>query len=98
MTSNKNKKKKKTFKDNKLMGKIEKITGLDLQDFYKKYIAGTDTLAIDEYLKKMGVGHVMAASDKPNMGGNFGMSESGELFLAKITHGGALEKAGAMEG
>jgi predicted metalloprotease with PDZ domain len=46
----------KTFKDNELIGKMEKITGLDLQDFYKKYIAGTDSLPVEEYLLKMGVG------------------------------------------
>ncbi len=49
-------KKGKTFNDNELIGKVEKIVGLDLQDFYKKYIAGKDDLPIDEYLKKMGVG------------------------------------------
>jgi predicted metalloprotease with PDZ domain len=45
-----------TFKDSELIGKMEKITGLDLQNFYHKYIAGTDDLPLDEYLAKMGVG------------------------------------------
>ncbi len=53
-------KKGKTFKDKELIGKVEKITGLDLQNFYKKYIAGTDALPIDEYLRKMGMGDTLS--------------------------------------
>lgn len=55
----------KTFDDKELIGKMEKITGLDLQDFYKKYIAGTEELPIEEYLKKMGMGHTLITFDKP---------------------------------
>ena len=91
-------KKGKTFKDNELIGKMEKITGLDLQDFYKKYIAGTDSLPIDEYLKKMGVGrHVATHSDEGvSFGGSLSMSESGELVFDKIFPESVLEKAGVM--
>jgi predicted metalloprotease with PDZ domain len=46
-------KKGKTFKDKELIGKIGKMTHTDLQDFYRRYIAGTDSLPIEEYLNKM---------------------------------------------
>ena len=91
-------KKGKTFKDNELIGKIEKLAGIDLQDFYKRYIAGTDTLPIDNYLKKMGVGrHVVVQSEeKANLGGSFGLSGNGELVISQITPNGELDKAGVM--
>ncbi|MEP7233723.1 MAG: hypothetical protein ABI778_00375 [Ignavibacteriota bacterium] len=92
-------KKRITFSDNELIGKIEKLTGLDLQDFYKKYIAGTDALPMEEYLKRMGVGRVSLESEtKPNLGGSFGMTESGELVINAITPNGTFDKAGVMAG
>ncbi|HYM21236.1 MAG TPA: hypothetical protein VEW28_09595 [Candidatus Kapabacteria bacterium] len=48
-------KKGKYFKDEELIGKIEKISGLDLMDFYHRYIAGTDSLPLVSYLPKMGL-------------------------------------------
>ena len=55
-------KKGKTFKDNELIGKMEKITRLGSKGFLQKiYSQGLDTLPIDEYLKKMGVGRSVAA-------------------------------------
>jgi predicted metalloprotease with PDZ domain len=91
-------KKGKTFKDKELIGKIEKLSGLNLQSFYKKYIAGTDTLPIDEYLKKMGVGRNVATSneEKVTMGGTLTMTETGEMIFEKVFSGGALDKAGVL--
>ena len=57
----------KTFQDSELIGKMEKIAGLDLHDFYKKYIIGTDTLPIETYLKKMGVGWSVVHHQDINM-------------------------------
>jgi predicted metalloprotease with PDZ domain len=48
-------KKGKHFKDEELIGKIEKISGTNLQDFYRKYIAGMDSLELAPYLNKMGL-------------------------------------------
>jgi len=94
-------KKGKTFKDNELIGKIEKITGIDLKDFYKKYIAGTDSLPIDEYLHKMGAGrHVVIENSEQGVsfGGTLGMTEKGDAFFTKITPDEVLEKAGVQVG
>jgi predicted metalloprotease with PDZ domain len=93
-------KKGKTFQDKDLIGKMEKITGLNLQDFYKKYIAGTDSLPLGEFLKKMGVGKDTASvsEEKPNLGGEMKMAENGAFYFARITPGGILDKAGVESG
>lgn len=48
-------KNKNYFKDEDLIGRIEKITGLNLQSFYKSYIAGTDSLPLASYLVQLGL-------------------------------------------
>lgn len=45
----------KHFTDEELIGQVEQISGAQLQDFYKRYIAGHDTLPIASYLIKMGL-------------------------------------------
>ncbi len=44
----------KTFQEQDLMHKVEQYAGIDLTEFYTKYIHGTDSLPIDAYLAKMG--------------------------------------------
>ncbi len=44
----------KTFREDQMIHLIEKYVGIDLTDFYTKYIHGTDSLPIDAYLAKMG--------------------------------------------
>jgi predicted metalloprotease with PDZ domain len=48
-------KKGKTFTDEELIHKVGSIVGLDLTEFYKRYIAGTDSLPLDRYLSMMGL-------------------------------------------
>jgi predicted metalloprotease with PDZ domain len=43
------------FKDEELIHKIEKMAGIDLSDFYHRYIAGTDSLPLAAYLDKIGL-------------------------------------------
>jgi predicted metalloprotease with PDZ domain len=45
----------KTFGEKELIHKVEKYAGIDLTDFYNKYIHGTDSLPFDAYLEKMGL-------------------------------------------
>jgi predicted metalloprotease with PDZ domain len=48
----------KTFKDKDLFPKIEKMAGVKMRDFYKKYIAGTEPFPLEGYLRKMGLQYV----------------------------------------
>jgi len=95
-------KKGKTFKDSELIGKMEKITGLDLQDFYKKYIAGTDSLPIDEYLKKMGVGNIETGTQTESriaLGGKLNFeSENSTAYVERVDSSTPFASAGIMEG
>ena len=45
----------KTFDETHLIDLIEKYSGIDLTDFYDRYVHGTDSLPVDSYLAKMGV-------------------------------------------
>src|SRR5581483_1152245 len=45
----------KTFREEDLIKKVEAYAGIDLTDFYNKYIHGTDSLPLDDYLAKMGI-------------------------------------------
>lgn len=48
-------KKGRHFKDNELLRRIESVAGVDLKDFHRKYIAGTDTIPLESYLNLMGL-------------------------------------------
>ncbi len=52
----------KHFTDEELITQVEQISGAKLQDFYKRYIAGYDTLPIASYLTKMGLAKDVVAS------------------------------------
>ncbi len=44
----------KTYTEEQLIHKVEQYAGIDLTDFYREYIHGTDSLPINSYLAKMG--------------------------------------------
>ncbi|MEI8134688.1 MAG: hypothetical protein WCH46_06365 [bacterium] len=92
-------KKGKTFQDNELIGKMEKIVGIDLQDFYKKYIAGTDKLPLTEYLKKMGIGKPAGGQVDTvlHFGARIHPVENGKMIISKVTSESPIGLAGAME-
>ncbi len=50
----------KTFSEKELIHKVEKYAGIDLTEFYNKYIHGTDSLPFDAYLEKMGLSRNMS--------------------------------------
>ena len=57
-------KKGKAFKDKELIGKMEKIAKVNLKDFYKKFIAGTDSLHVEGYLNKMALTKYATGEEK----------------------------------
>jgi predicted metalloprotease with PDZ domain len=91
---NKDAQRGKTFKDEELFPKIEKIVGLDLTDFYNKYIHGTDSLPIGRYLALMGVkgGGNNASSSQ------LALTPGGNLMFAVIDSTSKLAKAGLVAG
>ncbi len=59
----------KHFTDEELLSDLEQMSGASLQDFYKRYIAGYDTLPLSSYLTKMGLAKDVVA--RVGVGVNF---------------------------
>jgi predicted metalloprotease with PDZ domain len=94
---NKDAKLGKTFKDDELIHKVEKIAGIDLSDFYKRYIAGTDSLPVDTYLAKLGLRPVSkdsTAGDKMNIA----YGSDGHLQIQSLPKNSPLAEAGLEAG
>ncbi len=82
----------KTFKEQNLIHLIEKYSGVDLTDFYNRYIHGTDSLPIDTYLAKMGLTHGEGKSTV-----SFGFKD-GKLVIASLDSGSIFARAGVEPG
>ncbi len=90
---NEDAKKGKTFKDEDLIHRVEKIAGIDLTDFYNRYIHGNDSLPVDRYLALMGV-----SSAGPANPSALGLSPEGQLLVASVNPVSPLGKAGVHQG
>jgi len=93
-------KKGKYFKDEELIGLIEKSTKTNLKDIYTKYIAGVDSLRLGEYAKYAGL-ELFKKQQKPSgvdLGGVFQLlPDSSAYFVAAFTNDD-LSNAGVMLG
>lgn len=82
----------KTFREEDLISLVEKYAGVDLTDFYNRYIHGTDSLPIDTYLAMMGHAHSAAPSSV-----SLGFS-NGNFVLTSLDTANALAHAGLKAG
>lgn len=93
---NKDASKGKHFRDSELISKIEKISGADLGEFQRKYIAGTDSIPLEVYLNKMGLtakGAIAKSEDELKIG----FSSEG-LLLQSVPEGSQPALAGLRTG
>lgn len=88
----------KTFKDEDLIHRIEQIAGINLGDFYKHYIAGTDSLPLPSYLEKMGVLMNTGENTSNDDGLKLGLSPEGRITIAGIGSSSFLSKGGLRTG
>ncbi len=84
----------KTFKENELIHKLEHIAGIDLTDFYARYIHGTDSLPIDHYLAMMGISPTAKGSGTAQLG----MNGDGKLMIASLDTNSSFGRAGLQSG
>jgi predicted metalloprotease with PDZ domain len=84
----------KTFREEDLMHKVEQYAGIDLTEFYKKYIHGTDSLPIDAYLAKMGYNKIAEA---PAQQTQLGMVDS-LFFFQSLDSTGPFAMSGVKKG
>ncbi|NBV08144.1 MAG: M61 family peptidase [Flavobacteriia bacterium] len=85
--------KKRGFTDAEFKEVLEKFTGQDLTDFYKKYIDGTEVIPYSTYFLPLGI----EVSDVGGMKPVFGASVSddgGKVMVKSIRTGSSAEDAG----
>ncbi len=85
----------KTFQEKDLIHKVEQYAGIDLTDFYNKYIHGTDSLPLDAYLAKMGYAQSTSA---PAQQTQLAMVEDSLFAFQSLDSAGPLGKSGVKSG
>jgi predicted metalloprotease with PDZ domain len=91
---NKEAKQGKTFHEDQMMNLIGKYAGIDLTDFYTKYIHGTDSLPIDAYLAKMGYDEPHSAPQQMQMG----ITEDSLFVFQSVDPTGPFALSGVTQG
>lgn len=82
----------KVFREQDIIQRVEKYAGIDLTDFYNRYIHGTDSLPVDKYLAMMG-----RTTSAPSSSVSLGFS-GGNFVLTSLDTGNALARAGLKAG
>jgi len=86
-----------TFGDDEIITIMERASGTQLQDFYRKYITGTEPLPYDELLPKAGL-KVVEGSEKKRVLGADAVREGDGLKLTSITPKQSAEAMGLRVG
>jgi predicted metalloprotease with PDZ domain len=84
---------KRGFTESEFKKELESLTGAKLDDFYAKYIHGTDVIDYDGILSKVGVNVRNAGRSEPVFGSSVS-EENGKLVVKRVTSGSAAERAG----
>ena len=82
----------KTYNEDSLIDLVEQYSGVDLTEFYNRYIHGTDSLPIDAYLAKGGIASGNTA-DNVTLG-----YAGGNFIVSSIDSSSALGRAGIQAG
>jgi predicted metalloprotease with PDZ domain len=97
------------YQDGQLAGKISAITGVNIKEFYQKYIAGTAPYPVDEYLHKLGIARHIRFTERNGVSLRTKFDSSGgilvidtifetsPLYHTAISRGDTLLKVGAKE-
>ena len=88
---------KRGFTEAEFKTELEKFTGTDLTDFFKKYINGTEILPYAEIFDKIGVGVRDNTSFKPSFGATT-RDEGGKVMVKNVRAGSCAEEAGISVG
>ncbi|NTW49366.1 MAG: M61 family metallopeptidase, partial [Chlorobiales bacterium] len=88
----------KSFPDDSLVIIISRLSGADITEFHRKFIAGTEPLPLNEYLAKAGLVLKRTSVLKPDMGYLVLPDTAGHFSIAYVTEGSAGEKIGLKEG
>jgi predicted metalloprotease with PDZ domain len=88
----------KGFTEERVKQIAEEVCGKNLDDFWKKYLDGTDELPIRNYLEKCGI-ETIDENEKVSCSLDIETkSENGKLLIAKVFEGGSAHSAGLNSG
>lgn len=85
------------FTETEFKEELEKFTGKNLDDFYKKYINGTEIIPYAEIFDKVGISVKDITSFKPSFGATV-REENGKVMVKGIRTGSCAEDAGISVG
>ncbi len=85
------------FSEIEFKTELEKFVGKNLDEFYKKYIDGTDILPYAEVFDKVGISVVDNTSFKPSFGATV-REEGGKVMVKNVRSGSSAEEAGISVG
>jgi predicted metalloprotease with PDZ domain len=88
----------KTFREDQLIHLVEKYSGVDLTDFYNRYIKGYDSLPLDKYLGMIGLESSSESNPVSSGPRNVLSGPAGYRVFAQLDPAGAFAKSGVMEG
>jgi predicted metalloprotease with PDZ domain len=87
----------KTFGDEEIIPIIEQATGARLGEFYRRYIAGRDTLPFDLAFERLGLRYTIKDTLQPALGARLEPTPAG-VRVAEIYPGGSAEAMGMRAG
>jgi len=85
------------FTELEFKAELEKFTGKNLDDFFAKYINGTEIIPYAEYFDKVGVSVKDVTTFKPSFGATI-REENGKVMVKAIRAGSCAEDAGISVG
>ena len=85
------------FSETEFKADLEKFVGKNLDEFYKKYIDGTDILPYAEVFDKVGISIIDNTSFKPSFGATV-REEGGKVMVKNVRAGSSAEDAGISVG
>ena len=85
------------FTELEFKAELEKFTGKNLDDFFAKYINGTEVIPYAEYFDKVGVSVKDVTTFKPSFGATI-REENGKVMVKAIRAGSCAEDAGISVG
>ncbi len=85
------------FSETEFKAELEKFVSKNLDEFYKKYIDGTEILPYAEVFDKVGISVVDNTSFKPSFGATV-REEGGKVMVKNVRAGSSAEEAGISVG
>ena len=85
------------FSETEFKAELEKFVGKNLDEFYKKYIDGTEILPYAEVFDKVGISIIDNTSFKPSFGATV-REEGGKVMVKNVRTGSSAEEAGISVG